>query len=148
MNTADAAQALDRHVLAMTIWLVAGLVAATLFHFGLGHASWVAILGAFLVVVAAFCGHVVLNAVYGCGFTRGELALGLVLYVAAALAFILSVLGSAEFRDAAFLPGAGGFVLVFATAVFYLVTRFGVRGAFEGFDVIRSFRARTEEAQQ
>ena len=136
------AQALDRHALVMTVWLSFGFVAAALFGYGFGAGGALFLFAAFAVVLAAFIGHVIVNAVYGGTFTARELALGLVLYAAALLAFGLATLLSPEFRSRSFLPVSLGLVAVSAAVVFYMITHFGVRRAFEAFDVIREFRPR------
>jgi hypothetical protein len=142
MVPAMTTEALDRHVLVMTIWLTAGLIAATLFHYGVGNGGALFILAAFAVIISAFSGHVVINFVVGDGFTTRELALGLVLYATALIAFVGAALTSHDFAARAFLPTSGGFLAVFAAVVFYMVVHSGVRRAFDAFDAIRSFRAR------
>ncbi len=136
--------ALDRHALVMALWLPLAFAAAVLFHAGLASGRPVLVLGAFGVVAAAFLAHVIVNAVLGTRFTTRELALGLVLYGAALLGFGLAVLLSPDFAAKAFWPISGGLLLIFGIVVFYLVTHFGARGAFEGFDVIRRFRGQDE----
>lgn len=137
--------ALDRHALVMALWLPLGFAAAVLFHAGLASGRPVLVLGAFGVVAAAFLAHVIVNAVLGTRFTTRELALGLVLYGGALLGFGLAVLLSPAFAARAFLPVSGGLLMIFGVVVFYMITHFGARGAFEGFDVIRRFRGRDEE---
>lgn len=134
-------QALDRHALVMSVWLPAGLVAATLFKFGFAAGGWPCVAGGFAAVIVGFVGHVIVNAVCGTVFTSKEVGLGLVLYVAALVAFGIAVLLSPSFRVANFLPLCLGFILLPVAVVFYMITHFGVRGAFESFDVIRRFRS-------
>lgn len=134
-------EVLDRHALVMTIWLTAGLIAATLFHYGIGGGGALFILAAFAVVIAGFAGHVIVNVVLGGGFTMRELALGLVLYAAALVAFAGAALVSHDFAAHAFLPTSIGLIAIFAAFVFYLVVHSGVRRAFDAFDTVRSFRA-------
>jgi hypothetical protein len=134
-------RALDRHALVTAVWLSAGLVAATLFHTGLGGAGAGFVLASFCAVLAGFVGHVIVNAVFGTEFSVREVALGLVLYGGALVAFGLATLLDPDVRSNLFLPAGAGFALLFAAAVFYMVTRAGLRGAFESFDVIRTFRA-------
>jgi hypothetical protein len=132
-------QALDRHALVITIWLSAGLVAMTLFHYGLGAGGTVYIFAAFATVIAAFAGHVIVNATVGGGFSARELALGLVIYAVALLAFGAAALVSRDFAARAFLPAGGGFVAIGVAFVFYLIVHSGVRTTFDAFDTIRSF---------
>lgn len=137
--------ALDRHALVITLWLPAALVAAALMHFGRGAGGIAATVSAFAVILAAFVGHVIVNTITSTAFTVRELALGLVLYLAALLAFGLSALVDPARWDGRLWAVSGGFLALFVAAIFYLVTARGVRNAFEGFDVIRSFRAAPHE---
>jgi hypothetical protein len=133
--------AVDRHALVLAIWLGFGLVAVALVELGLSLGSWMVAGGGFAAVVAAFIAHVIVNAVHRTLFTAKEVALGLVIYVAALLGFVFAALISARFRDGFFLPGSLGFIAVLAAVVFYMITQFGLRRAFESFDVIRRFRS-------
>lgn len=137
MQAEDAGEKLDRHALVMAVWLAAGTVALGLFHygFGAGGTGWLA--GGFAALLAGYGGHVIVNAVLGTRFTPREVALGLVLMLAAFLALVLSVLLVDGFTERAFLPVTGGLVSLVAAVLLYMVTRHGPRRAFEVFDVIR-----------
>jgi hypothetical protein len=139
-----AMHALDRHALVVSIWGTAALIALTLFHYGLGKGGVLFILLAFAVVIAAFISHVIVSVALGADFTARELALGLVLYAAALIAFGLAVIVSPAFATRAFLPGSAGLLAVFAVFVFYTIVRSGARRAFNAFDAIRSFNARDQ----
>jgi hypothetical protein len=139
-------EALDRHALVVSIWLSAGLIATTLFHFGLGRGGAPFILAAFAAIVAAFVGHVIVNAVLSVDFTAHELALALVLYGAALIAFAGAALLSRQFAATALLPTSLGLIAIFVVFVFYRIVHSGLRPAFEAFDAIRSFRARDQRS--
>jgi len=138
-------QSLDRHALVMTIWLSFGLVGVALFDYGLGAGGTPFILAAFGAVLAAFVGHVIVNAVHGTTFTPRELALGLVLYAVSLVAFGLAILLSPGFAANHFVPISLGLMAVFASVVFYMITHFGARRAFDAFDVIRDFTPRRHD---
>lgn len=142
MNRLSRTQSLDRHALVMAIWLAFGFAGIALFSYGLGIGGSRFILAAFGAVLAAFIGHVIVNAVHGTAFTPRELALGLILYAAALIAFGLAILLSPGFAAQYVVPISLGLVAVFGAAVFFMITHFGVREAFEAFDVIRDFRTR------
>lgn len=133
-------RSLDRHALVMAIWLAFGFVGLVLFDRGLGAGGVPAIAAAFGMVLAAFAGHIVVNAAYGTTFTRGELALGLVLYATGLVALGVATLFSPDFATRHFLAFSLGFLAVFAGVIFYMVTHFGVRRVFTAFDAIRDFR--------
>lgn len=131
---------LDRHALVTALWLSFGLAAVALFDHGFGPGGAWSLGAGFATVIAAFVGHVIVNAVYGTGFTRGELALGLVGFGAALVAFVLALLVAPDFAVADALVVGIGFIAVFVAVVFYMVTHYGVRRVFDAFDVIRDFR--------
>lgn len=132
-------QALDRHALVMTLWLSCGLMAITLFHYGIGGGGALFILAGFGMILLGFIGHIIVNAALGSHFTVREKVFGLVLYGAGAVAFGFATLLAPDFREHAFVPASAGFLLIFASIVFYMIAHFGLRRSFEGFDVIRSF---------
>ncbi len=138
----DDQQALERHALVMTVWMPLGFVAFLLFGHGYRVLDGWFVGAAIAVLLAAFAGHVIVNWVYRTLFSGRELALGLVAYVVALLAFLLSLLFGAEGAEALFLPIGLGFVTLAAAVIFYLVTHLGLRRSFEAFDVIRDFRPR------
>lgn len=135
---------LDRHALVMAIWIPSTFVAAILLHRGLvaGGDWW--ILAGFAAVIAAFVGHIIVNAVLGTGFTTGERALGILFFAVSLLGFLLTVLlGAAELSARIFLPVGLGLMSLAVAVVAYLVIAFGARSAFEKFDVIRDNNPRS-----
>lgn len=131
---------LDRHALVMSIWLVAGFVAVTLFAHGCRELASMPVIGGFMAVLAGFIGHVIINAVGGTVFTAREVALGLVVYGSALLWFMLALLFDLESAEVLFFPLILGFIVLPVVVIFYMIVHFGVRGAFDAFDVIRDFR--------
>ena len=133
----EAFDRLDRHALVLAVWLPAGFVALGLLHygFGAGGAWWV--VAGFAAVLAGFVAHVVVNAVLGSSFTARETGLGMVLFATGLVALVLAVLMGDGFATRFFLPVAGGMIGLLLAAVFYLLTRFGTRAAFDKFDSIR-----------
>ncbi len=131
----------DRHALALTIWLAAGVVASTLYHYGVRAGGWPFIVAAFAVIAAAFAGHVIVNVVFRSEFSVRERALGLVCYAVLLIIFGLATLVSSDFANRAFLPTSAGLVALLAVIVFSMVVKSGVRSSFEAFDIIRSFSA-------
>ncbi len=131
---------LDRHALVMSIWLAAGFVAVALFVHGCSELASLPVIGGFTAVLAGFIGHVIINVVGGTTFTVREVALGLVVYGVALLWFMLALLFGSESVEALFFPLILGFISLPVAVIFYMVVHFGVRGAFDAFDVIRDFR--------
>lgn len=138
MDEQQKSSGLDRHALVLAAWLPAGFVALALFHYGFGAGGpwWLA--GGFAAILAGFVAHVIANAALGTGFSPREVALALVLFLAAALAFVLATLVVEGFAERHFLVVALGMAGLGAAVIFYMVTRHGTRGAFEAFDIIRN----------
>lgn len=133
-------ETLDRHALVLAVWLPLILVAATAFHYGFGADEWPFIGAGFGVLTAAFGGHVLINVVLGTRFTLREIALGLVAYCAAVLAFGLAMALSPIFRSEFALPVSLGLLATAAAIIITMIIWLGLRGAFESFDVIRRFK--------
>ena len=138
MNDSPNMDRLDRHALVMAIWCPASFLAIALLHHGatVGGGWWIA--AGVIPILGAFVGHVIANAVLKTEFTAGETALGGVTFALALAALLLTaLLGSAERVATIFLPAGLGLTAILAAVIIYLVIRFGPRGAFERFDVIR-----------
>ena len=133
----EASDRLDRHALVLAVWLPAGFVALGLLHYGFGAGGpwWVA--AGFAALLAGFAAHVIVNALLGTTFTLGEAGLGMVIYATAIVGLVLAVLLVDRFAARFFLPVAGGMITLLLAAVFYMLTRFGIRDAFGKFDIIR-----------
>lgn len=138
MDEENKSAGLDRHALVLAIWLSAGFVVLASFHYGFGAGGvwWFA--GGFACILAAFACHVVVNTVLGTGFSAREVALGLVAFLAAMLAVVLATLSVDGFAERNFLPITLGMSGLVAVVIFYMVTSFGTRAAFNAFDIIRN----------
>lgn len=141
-------EALDRHALVMACWLAAALPAAILFEYGFGQGGTPYVLAGFAAILVGFVAHVIVNVVCGTGFSPQELGLGLVIYGLALVLFVVLSLVSTPFAAHNFLPLSIGFITTGAVVVFYLITRFGARQAFEAFDVIQNFRSDDRDSKR
>lgn len=130
---------LDRHAFVMALWMPLGFVAAVLLQHGIAVAgAWWSAAG-FVAILAAFIGHVIVNAVLKTDFTRGETALALVAFAVATIALLLGVLVTPPETGALLLVSVGpGLVLLVIAVVAYMLIAYGPRAAFEKFDVARS----------
>lgn len=137
MQADEAEERLDRHALVVAVWLAAGAVALVLFHMGFGAGGVVWLAGGFAALLAGYAGHVIVNAVLGTRFTPREVALGLVVMLAAFVALVLATLLVDGFADRFFLPVTGGLASLVAAVVLAMLIRHGPRRAFEVFDVVR-----------
>ncbi|MBC7283681.1 hypothetical protein [Hoeflea sp.] len=124
----------ERDLLVFSIWAVLGLGGLALLLEGFSRDSYLVSLAGTAALVAAFVAHMVVNAVFDCGFRPGEAALGISAFGALALAFIGGwAVGGLSPAD--YLSG----LTLLATLAFglpaYLATRYGLRGAFSRFHV-------------
>ena len=143
MDRSDRQDVIDRHALVMAVWIALGAAAAMLLHFGVGTGGIWAVAAGYTALLAAFVGHIIVNAVYETTFTRSERALGLVVFFASLLWLCLAGLLDGNFRDHSFVPLVLGLLAFGACALFYMITHFGVRVVFDAFNVIGNFRPDT-----
>ena len=128
---------LERHALVMAVWLPVGFLALWLFHYGFNAGGAWFVAAGFGTVLTGFGAHVIVNWVCGTTFAAREVALGLVLFGVSVVALILAVLFDSTFAARFLWPVALGLIGLAAVVVVYMVTRFGTRGAFLRFDIIR-----------
>ncbi|MET3579841.1 hypothetical protein ABID19_002872 [Mesorhizobium robiniae] len=148
MTPLDKNEALDRHALVMACWLAAALPAAILFEYGFARGGTPYVLAGFAAILVGFVAHVIVNVIYATGFSPRELGLGLVIYGLALVLFVVLSLVRVPFAANNFLPLSIGFITMGAVVVFYLITRYGARQAFEAFDVIRDFRSDDRDSKR
>lgn len=122
----------DRGILVFAIWGSAGFFGLGLFLEGLARDAWPVAAAGVAMILAAFAAHVVVNAIHGTGFSRGETALGIAAYGLLGLVFIAgAVAGGMSAVD--YYAGLTLFGSIAAAFLGYLVTRHGLRGAFSQF---------------
>lgn len=122
----------DRAILVFAIWASLGALGLCLFLEGLARDAWLLSAAGVLAIVAAFAAHMVVNAVSGTGFTRGETALGIAAYGVLGLVFLAGAL-SGSMTAADYRAGLTFFGVLAAGMLAYVVTRNGLRGAFSQF---------------
>jgi len=91
------------------------------------------------LLIVGFVAHILINRIYSTNFTQNEIALGLFLYCLSLLVFVFSSIVNTGLDRSRFIAGTAGFLLIFVSVVFFMVTRFGLRKAFKFFDIIRKF---------
>lgn len=125
---------IERSLLVFAAWTAIGTIGLLLIIEGFQRDDyWVAVAGTGCIV-ATFTAHIVINGVFGMGFSPGESVLGLTTFGFLVLLFVLSVLaGGVSPTD--FHIGLTLFTVLIVGFVLYLVTRHGMRGAFSKFHV-------------
>ncbi len=123
---------MERSLLVFAVWSVLGLLALVIHLQGLSLESYVIALTGTGLLLTAFGAHVIINAVFNTGFSRGETALGLSVFGVITLVFIGGTLSGGLSR-ANFLSGLTLLAAVVIAFLTYLITRHGLRGAFSRF---------------
>jgi drug/metabolite transporter (DMT)-like permease len=140
MNGSD----LREHRLAiMTGWGFFGSFGICLILSGFAENSLIAGLSGFVVIVAGFVVHIILNRIYGAGFSQAQIALGLAAFTVGVFCFIASVLFGGILGEADVAIGLVGFSGLAAAFVTYIVINYGVRGSYQ-----MGFRLNAEERRR
>ena len=129
----SATDKIERGIFVISNWTICGLLGLGLLLEGGARANILVGLVGVVVIVAGFIAHLIANFVFQQDFTKGEIALGLGIYAAGTIIYILlSVLvGLAQSATILGILALGTIALGF---IAYLLTRFGARGAFRKFD--------------
>lgn len=122
----------ERTVLVFCIWASIGFLGACGLMEGFARNSVAVSLVGIAGLCLAFIAHIVVNAVFGQGFSRGEATFGIGAFGFFALVFIAAWL-SGELSRADYLSGLAAFGALAAGFLLYLSTRYGLRGAFSRF---------------
>ncbi len=125
--------ATEKRLAVSTSWGLCGPAGLCLVVSGFDAGVPAATLGGFAVLVLGFIAHVVINAVFRTGFSIGEVAAGFIAFGVALTVFILASLLDHRLAVADIAAGIAGFAALVACFVVYLVTRFGLKGAFSRF---------------
>lgn len=125
---------IDRGILVFSIWGVFGALGLGFVLEGFARAAYPVSLAGIGLVVVSFVAHIVVNAVFGQGFTSGETALGIGTLGVLALVFVVAW-AEGGMPEENFYAGLTFFGVLVAGFIAYLVTRYGLRGAFSRFHV-------------
>lgn len=122
----------ERGILVFSIWAVPGIAGLCLVLEGFSRDSYLISLFGIGLLIATFLAHIIVNAIFGQGFTPGETVLGIGSFGVLALVFLFgSVRGALSMSD--FYAGITLFGSLAAGLLVYLSTRYGLRGAFSKF---------------
>lgn len=126
--------AIERNLLVFSLWAVFGFAGLAFILEGFKLDSYVISLVGVGSIAAGFIGHLVVNAVFGCGFSKGEAALGIATFGVLAVAFIVGW-ADGDLSIADYWSGITLFALLILGLFAYLSARYGLRGAFSHLHV-------------
>jgi hypothetical protein len=115
----------------MTVWAFFGSFGICLILSGFAENSMVAGLAGFLLIIAGFLAHVLINYVFAGNFTQAQIALALGAFTVGVLCYIASVLVNPGFTEIDVATGLVGFTALAATFVIYIIINYGVRGSYQ-----------------
>lgn len=122
----------DRGILVFCIWSVLGFLGLAIVLEGFKLDYWSVSAGGVATILLAFVAHIIVNAVFVTGFSRGETALGIGAYGLLGLIFVLGA-ASGTMSRSDYYSGLTFFGALAAGFIAYLATRHGLRGAFSRF---------------
>ncbi len=125
----------EKRLAVVTTWSVFASFGLGFILSGSTTHRWVVSLGGVATFVGGFVAHVIINAVYRTDFSPGEVIVGFVAFGVSLLLFILNWLLNPAFNTLDSLTGIAGFAALVACFVIYLVTKFGLKGAFSKFHI-------------
>ncbi len=125
-------QPVDRGILVFAIWAALGFLGLGIVLEGFTRDSWAISAAGVATIAAAFVAHIVVNVVFGTGFSRGETALAIGTYGLLGSVFLAgAVSGGMSMAD--YYSGLTLFGVLAVGFLVYLTTRHGLRGAFSRF---------------
>lgn len=126
----------ERRLAVVTCWSLCAPFALAFVISGFAGSVVMGAIG-FAILVVGFVAHVIINQLYGTGFTTGEIVVGFIAFDVALLSFMGAWIATPELGGARVITGLAGFGAIVLCFVVYLVTRYGMKGAFSMFHQAR-----------
>ena len=123
----------ERRLAVVANWALFGAFGLGLIQTGTSGGRIVLGLIGFALIVAGFVSQVIVNRLYGGGFTTGEVTLGMSAFGIAAVGFVASWIFDPRFGPPQMVIGLSGFAAIIGAFIVYLVTRYGLKGSFSMF---------------
>jgi hypothetical protein len=135
MTDADADS--EHRLAVLTSWAMFGSFSLGTAISGFRADQVLIICAGYLLLVAGFVSHIVINRIYLTDFRAGEIATAIAAFGVAVLSFMVNWAFDPGFSQTAVLGGILGVVVVIGCFVAYLATRYGMKGAFSMFHIHR-----------
>jgi hypothetical protein len=127
----------ERRLAVVANWALFGSFGLGLIQSGAASGRGAIGLLGFALIIVGFIAQVIINRIYGGGFTAGEIALGFSAFGIAVIGFVAAWIFDPRFGAADVVTGLSGFAAIIACFIAYLVTRYGLRGSFSMFHQMR-----------
>jgi len=114
-------------------WGLLGSFAVTFILSGFGNGEVVYAIIGFGLLILAFVAHIIINRIYGVGFNNGEIAIGFIVFGVALLGFVANRFLGAGYSAGETIAGVLGFGALAAAFIAYVITKYGLKGAFSMF---------------
>jgi hypothetical protein len=123
----------ERRLAVVANWGLFGSFGLGLIQSGIGSGGIVIGLLGFALILVGFIAQMIINQVYGYGFTPGEVAFGFVGFGVAVLGFVASWIFDPTCGTSDIVIGLSGFAAIIIAFLVYLVTKYGLKGSFSMF---------------
>jgi hypothetical protein len=97
---------------------------------GFSERAPIAGIAGFAAFVVGFIAHVIINRIFGVGFTTPQIALGLTIFIVCVLSFIASSVFDPSFGEVDLIIGLAGFSAIIGCFVVYVTINYGVRESY------------------
>ena len=128
---------LERRLAVVANWALFGSFGLGLIQSGGADGRSVLGLIGFALIIVGFIAQVIINRIFGGGFTSGEIALGFSAFGVALIGFVARWLFDPGFTAADAVIGLAGFAAIIASFIAYIVLRYGLKGSFSMFHQLR-----------
>lgn len=128
----------EQRLAVLTSWGLFGAFSLALVATGFRAEEVLVSAAGYLLLIAGFISHLIINRIYGMGFRSGEIAAGISGFGIAAFSFMAFWALDPAFTMDDMLSGLLGLAAAAACFVVYLATRFGLKGAFSMFHIHRN----------
>jgi hypothetical protein len=114
----------------MTSWAVFAAFGLCFVLSGIADSDLLLGLIGFALLLVGFGAHIVINSIFGLGFTGPQVALALTAFSVAALSFIAGAIFDPGFTETDLIIGIAGFGALTFAFLIYVLIRYGLRGSY------------------
>jgi hypothetical protein len=125
-----ASESSEHRLAVMTNWAFFASFGFCFVLSGFSESQPIAGLAGFAIFVGGFIAHVIINRIFGAGFSNAQIALGLTIFTVSVLSFIASSLFDPSFNEMDVFVGLAGFGAIMSCFIIYVMINYGVRESY------------------